>query len=125
MAWQTAQTHSKMAIHISQRLAWHADGWNGKPCREPHLNTYCVGRYSYPGEAIREKRIIEESTSSAGEKQYYCKPVNGALPCAYSCNAFGKEAIIAREEPPAFFGGGADGIDIKVPEATAFVWPYE
>jgi len=29
-------------IHLSARLAWHDAGWNGRICREPHLNSSCV-----------------------------------------------------------------------------------
>lgn len=43
-------------MHISARLAWHDDGWNGCICRNPAANTFCVGDYSYPGQHIAENR---------------------------------------------------------------------
>jgi exodeoxyribonuclease V alpha subunit len=33
-----------MTQHISARLAWHDSGWNGRVCRNPKGNTYCVTR---------------------------------------------------------------------------------
>ena len=41
-----------MTVHITARLAWHDDGWNGAVCRRPELNTYCIGAKSYPGDTI-------------------------------------------------------------------------
>ena len=43
-----------MTIHMSARLAWHLNGWNGHVCEDPAENTYCVGSHSYPGEMIAE-----------------------------------------------------------------------
>ena len=39
-----------MAVHMSVRLAWHSDGWNGHICKKPCENVYCVGQHSYPGD---------------------------------------------------------------------------
>lgn len=113
-----------MANHLSLRLAWHNEGWNGEACKEPQKNTYCIGRYSYPGEKIKEAREISE-TMVQGKKCFTCEKKNGALPCAYSINAFGKNTISAHESPPSFFKDGADSVDIEVKPNTAFIWPYE
>jgi hypothetical protein len=39
-----------MPKHLSERLAWHMDGWNGRICPKPGSNSYCVGPHSYPGD---------------------------------------------------------------------------
>ena len=44
-----------MAIHMSLRLAWHDQGWNGHICENPCNNPYCVGAHSYPGDIIAQK----------------------------------------------------------------------
>ncbi len=41
-----------MATNITVRLPWHMNGWNGTVCKDPKGNTYCSGRFSYPGDAI-------------------------------------------------------------------------
>jgi hypothetical protein len=47
-----------MAKHISLRLAWYSNGWDGTICKNPEKNTYCVGRYSYPGDVISNLRDL-------------------------------------------------------------------
>jgi len=47
-----------MPYHITVRLAWHDNGWNGKICKNPKANTYCVGPYSYPGDLIAHERDL-------------------------------------------------------------------
>jgi hypothetical protein len=48
-----------MATHISIRMAWHNDGWDGHICKDPKANTYCCGRFSYPGDVIAKERNLE------------------------------------------------------------------
>ena len=48
-----------MTVHLSARLAWHMEGWNGHVCRDPASNTFCVGHYSYPGDQIRVSRNLD------------------------------------------------------------------
>jgi hypothetical protein len=31
-----------LVIHLSARLAWHDNGWDGCFCRAPHLNASCI-----------------------------------------------------------------------------------
>ena len=56
-----------MAMHMSLRLAWHSDGWNGHICKKPCENVYCVGQHSYPGEMIAEQRDLDFETAHAGD----------------------------------------------------------
>ena len=45
------------------------DGWNGRVCRDPASNTYCVGSASHPGEMIAEKRDVEWEKANAGKSR--------------------------------------------------------
>ncbi|UOX33711.1 hypothetical protein LXD69_16960 [Flavobacterium sediminilitoris] len=45
--------------HISLRLAWHDEGWNGHICKNPRANTHCVGQHSYLGDLISHSRDLE------------------------------------------------------------------
>ncbi|MFN3753978.1 AAA family ATPase [Flavobacterium sp.] len=110
--------------HLTLRLAWHQNGWDGTACKNPEDNTYCIGNQSYPGDRIKELRQLELQEVN-GEKCFICKKIDGALPCAYSNNTFSKEHSVCRETPPSFFNGGADPMDIDVAPSTAFIWPYE
>ena len=114
---------SEPVTHISARVAWHDDGWNGRVCRDPKRNTFCVGQSSYPGDVIGEQRDLawETSDSVAGR---LCREVDGVPPCIYSINAFSEEAATAVSDPPDFFGGGKRR-EWDLPAATTCVWPYE
>jgi exodeoxyribonuclease V alpha subunit len=55
-----------MPVHITARLAWHNDGWNGAICKDPGRNTYCVGWKSFPGDVIARERDLEKEKCLAG-----------------------------------------------------------
>ena len=112
-----------MAIHMSVRLAWHSDGWNGHICKKPCENVYCVGQHSYPGELIAETRDLEFEKAHAGEScaMFPCK-----VACGLSSNAFGKESIQVKVEPPSWWEkGDADPTILTLPPYTACTWCYE
>lgn len=113
-----------MSKHISLRLAWHDDGWNGHVCREPKKNTYCVGQQSYPGDLISKARDLdwEQQKGVAG---CHCSTIDGIPPCSYSINAFGTKAVKGESNPPEFFRDDSRGIEFEIPAATACIWPYE
>lgn len=112
-----------MPVHLSARLSWHMDGWNGHICRNPESNRYCIGSHSYPGDKIRVNRNLpwEKSESVAGKP---CSKIDGAPPCIYSINAFGADPLTAFDAPPDFFRSG-QRTTWHLPAATVCVWPYE
>jgi len=108
---------------MSLRLAWHDNGWNGHICSNPCNNPYCVGAHSYPGDLIASKRDLdlekEHINESAGN--FPCK-----VACGLSINAFGKETIQTRIDPPDWWGNGnAEPAILTLPPATACTWCYE
>lgn len=113
-----------MTVHVSARLAWHEDGWDGRVCRRPRANIHCVGQYSYPGDTIRERRDLdwEERDDVAG---CHCGDLSDGLPpCAYSINAFGERPMPVASDPPEFFRSG-ERAEWDIPPATAVIWPME
>jgi exodeoxyribonuclease V alpha subunit len=109
--------------HVTARLAWHNDGWNGAICKAPEENTYCVGWKSFPGDVIARERDLAIEKCHAG-----CpgNALEGYIPpCSYSYNAFGLESAPAASHPPDFFFGGAERREWAVPPATVCIWPYE
>ncbi len=111
-----------MPVHVTARLAWHNDGWNGAVCKAPAENTYCVGWKSFPGDVIARERDLAVEKCNAG-----CagKDLEGYIPpCSYSFNAFGTESAQAASEPPSFFNGGAARREWTLPPASVCVWPY-
>lgn len=110
--------------HISLRLAWHDDGWNGHICKNPRANTHCVGQHSYPGDLISQSRDLEweEEENVAG---CHCSTIDGIPPCAYSINAFGNASVKGESNPPDFFKDKSTGVQFEIPASTACIWPYE
>lgn len=111
-----------MASHVTARLAWHNDGWNGHICQDPKKNTYCVGTHSYPGDMIAEQRDLDWELSCPGKA---CTKSDPPPPCAYSINAFGSAHLTAYANPPTFFDKGTKRREWDLPPATVCVWPYE
>ncbi len=89
-----------MTVHLSARIAWHMDGWNGHVCKDPAANTYCVGAQSFPGEAIKENRELPWETQHAGK---HCAGLDDVPPCVYSINAFGDRPVTGFSDPPSWY----------------------
>ena len=111
-----------MTVHISARIAWHDNGWNGRICQNPKANTYCVGQYSFPGDTIARKRDLGWEQEAAGRP---CHLIDGVPPCAYSINAFGTEPITAESPPPEWFKDGTQVRKWQLPPYSIGTWPYE
>lgn len=111
-----------MTIHMSARLAWHMDGWNGHVCQNPAANTYCVGSHSYPGEMIAERRNLPLELVDAGK---CCTKIKHIPACCYSINAFGAKTIKAFADPPDFFKDDTLRAEWDLAPATVCLWPYE
>ncbi len=113
-----------MTVHLTARIAWHDDGWNGRICERPDCNTYCVGRQSFPGDVVARERDLEREKANAGEPVAKLDS-RDIPPCIYSINAFGAQTLRGYSNPPDFFHGGANRTEWDIPEATVCVWPYE
>lgn len=112
-----------MATHMSIRLAWHSDGWNGHICKKPCENSYCIGQHSYPGDLIAGTRDLDFETAHAGDP---CSAWPCGAACGFSVNAFGNESITVRVDPPSFWKkNDADPVRLTLPPATACTWCYE
>lgn len=112
-----------MATHMSIRLAWHNEGWNGHICQKPCENPYCVGEHSYPGDLIASTRNLEFETAHAGEP---CSKYPCSVACGLSVNAFGKDTVKVRVDIPSFWKeGSADPVTLSLPPYTVCTWCYE
>ena len=108
---------------MSIRLAWHSDGWNGHICKKPCENSYCIGQHSYPGDLIAGTRDLEFETAHAGEA---CADLPCGAACGLSVNAFGKDSITVRVDPPNFWKqNDADPVYLTLPPSTVCTWCYE
>ncbi len=110
-----------MTTHLTARLAWHMDGWNGHVCRNPSSNRYCIGPHSYPGEKIKDGRNLDWEEANAGKP---CASLNQMPPCIHTMNAFGGSNLTAFDDPPSFFKTGSRA-QWALPAATVCVWSYD
>lgn len=108
--------------HISVRLAWHDSGWNGRLCRDPKANTYCVGQYSYQRDLIVRDRDLAWEQPLAGQP---CSKLEGTPACIHSVNAFGPDELEAYVPPPAWFRDGTQVKTWALAPCTVSTWPYE
>lgn len=109
--------------HMSIRLAWHDNGWNGHICKNPCGNSYCVGQYSYPGDLIASSRDtdFEQANAGAACKNFPCK-----VACGLSVNAFGSDSITVEVKPPGFWPQNyALSTKLELSPYTASTWCYE
>ena len=111
-----------MSTHLTLRLAWHNDGWNGRVCQKPAKNTYCVGCSSYPGELIREQRDLTWEKKHAGE---LFKDLDKPAACMYSGSTFSEHPSDVLADPPEFFKDDTQTKQWTIPAATACTWPYD
>ncbi|HPQ29757.1 MAG TPA: hypothetical protein PLQ82_14895, partial [Desulfobacteraceae bacterium] len=110
--------------HISARLTWHADGWNGKICEDPEANTYCTGQFSYPGEMYERKHLQKVEAEKFGGCS--CSRIKDAYipPCSFSINAFGNDTTLAEVDSPTWYKN-KEIRQWEMPPYTVSLWPYE
>lgn len=111
--------------HLCLRMAWHDNKWDGKICKSPADNDFCVGEYSLLSDRIRRRRDlkIECQPSCIG-----CKADSTSLgdyqpPCFWSINAFGKEALQFKHDNPV--APDFPTIDEKLPPYSLISWPFK
>lgn len=109
-------------MHMSLRLAWHNDGWNGRVCEKPTENTYCVGCASYPGELIKEQRDLAWEKKHAGMR---FADLDRPAACMYSGSAFADLGSQVEAIPPKWFNPETEVAKWSIDAQTACIWPYE
>jgi ATP-dependent exoDNAse (exonuclease V) alpha subunit len=110
-----------MTTHLTARLAWHDNNWDGNICKNPKANSYCVGSHSLlSGRIARKRRLdIEDNT---------CKSVDSFKdylpPCYWSINAFSNQDKNIKHEHP-FDNVKVDLIPETLNRYSIFSWPFK
>jgi hypothetical protein len=61
MAFTSKRSEAKPIVHLSVRVAWHDNRWNGTVCLAPSKNSFCVSL-----DRIRAERDDKEQDKVAG-----------------------------------------------------------
>lgn len=108
-----------MTTHLSARLTWHQDGWNGRICGLPLLNAACMVH-----EHVRDSRndLIEQANRGQAIGEVRAK--TGYLPpCQRDANAFGQERFSIRHDDP-LEGRKLPSVEEEIPPFSCCPTPY-
>jgi exodeoxyribonuclease V alpha subunit len=111
--------------HLSVRMAWHDSAWNGKICRSPQDNVYCVGENSLLSDRIRRRRNLEiESAEGCAGCTPSLDKLNGYVPpCFWSINAFGSQNLVFEHDNPV--ATDFPHIQQNMPPYSVISWPFK
>lgn len=112
-------------MHLTVRMAWHDNNWDGKVCCNPVGNTYCTGAHSLLSGRIEKKKNTEfESREGvAGEYVSTNFDPSNVPPCYWSINAFSEQEFEV-EHHHAFKWVKSTIPDI-VKKYSVFTWPFK
>ncbi len=116
-----SSTFKMPMAHLTLRVAWHDNKWNGTVCRNPLTNTYCNGFNSLLSERIRRRKDenIEDEIANSGKS---LSEIDYLPPCFWSANLFGNENIKIRHDNPA--APNLNPIQDILPPKSILSWPF-
>jgi exodeoxyribonuclease V alpha subunit len=111
--------------HLCIRMAWHDNKWNGKICKNPQDNLYCVGENSLLSDRIRRRRNldIECREELSGSLPDLNKMDGYQPPCFWSINAFGNEHLEFVHDNPV--AADFPHIPQPLPPYSVISWPFK
>lgn len=119
---EEAMKHDKKikAQHVTFRVAWHDNKWDGSICKDPKKNRYCSGFHSLLSERLRKRK----EKNMKQELAFKGQPITEEYipPCFWSVNLFGKQSLTVKHDNPA--DPGLTLIEEKLPAQSMFSWPF-
>lgn len=112
-----------MASHLTLRMAWHDNKWNGTICQDPEKNSCCVGSRSLLSDRIARNRNLEMEVANAGKKIDSLVP-SYLPPCYWSSAAFSpREQKIIHAHPFRKYEE-TKKIEETLDGYSMFSWPF-
>lgn len=108
--------------NFTARVAWHDSNWNGKICKSPELNEYCVGDFSLLSNRLKTRRDLDKECSALcrgsrpNTKDYL-------PPCFWSLNIHSDEALEVAHDNPA--AEKFEHITETLAPHSFFTWPFK
>jgi len=88
-------------VHITIRMAWHDNKWNGRICENPDGNIHCIGDYSLLSPRIQRRIRLDIERDYANEKISKTLQEHEYIPpCYWSINALGNEEYFTTDYHP-------------------------
>ncbi len=110
-------------MHLTARMAWHDNNWNGTVCNNPELNTYCTGAHSLLSGRIEKLKNTHLEQTHKGEAVAEAFTPNAVPPCYWSINAFSQQGFEVEH------GHAFDSIKHTIPDEvkpySVFTWPFK
>lgn len=107
--------------HITVRMAWHDNEWNGRVCSNPAQNSYCVGSHSLLSNRLaRNRRLDKEAPGDvldASMPEYL-------PPCYWSSAAFADHGTNVVHMHPFSQYQDSTRIEDSLPPNSVFTWPF-
>jgi exodeoxyribonuclease V alpha subunit len=122
---RAAQTKIGEVRHLTVRMAWHDSAWNGRICKDPAANSYCVGEHSLLSDRIRKRRNLNIECKEECRASSANAPAleNYLPPCFWSINAFSPTGISVSHDNPA--AEQFPPIKDELPPYSVFSWPFK
>jgi len=110
-----------MTKHLTIRLAWHDNKWDGSICEDPESNIYCSGTHSLLSSRIEREKNIDVEKKNAGKKIDLIEDYQP--PCFWSSNSFSNRKCKIKHKHP-FVNVKIDEIKEVLFPYSAFSWPF-
>lgn len=112
-----------MSRHLTVRMAWHDNNWDGKVCQNPSANTYCTGAHSLLSGRIEKRKDLDLEEKHKGQLVSQHFEAKNVPPCYWSINAFGSKSFNVEH------AHGFAHIKQRIPELvkpySVFTWPFK
>lgn len=127
---------ASMTNHISLRLAWHDNGWNGRICNNPQNNAkYCAGNMSLLSPRIQKLINVELEQKYKNSKvvELY-KKEKYVPPCWWSINLAGETEFELEDFHPYVYSNKKFSAEFKeqvptlkltVKKTSAWTWNFK
>ena len=109
--------------HVTARMAWHDNGWDGTVCREPAANSYCTGSHSLLSERLAREKVLSVESEKAGEKLDATFP-EYLPPCFWSSCAFADSATETVHRHPFSYLKNKIQLRGMLPPNSIYTWPF-
>lgn len=108
--------------HLTVRMAWHDNKWDGCVCRDPFNNNYCTGAHSLLSGRIEKNKKVDLEVANACKKVGDCFSPSEVPPCFWSINAFSTTGFDLEHKHP--FPRIEKSIPDHVNPNSVYTWPF-